>query len=1806
MQDSSIKTDIRPEEQGATYVPTTQTSEISDQFSAIDYLTVNHNDVLNLTNFSNTGTINNSFSISNIGNYVNNSLNFNITEIKSIDDKYTVEDQTDGAIIFDRDDYYTLAQAFEVPWDYAFFYGSYLFLSYDNSPALSLGNYELSLHLVSTGIDGNPNMTDIISNCTSNPFSDTNKYSGIGIEFFDFTDVRLAKGSYYIVANLSKFQTGNDADLHFQWAKNDHASDGVDDGKTLSRVMLFPGQWSAPASYDLALINYLYPVDSNNNSIIFSSPDQIDLKDNLASVSATTSPISTIGSHELTSNTSVQISFNNSYTFAKTYSGNEIKALFSASNSSYWSYSVLWDINWTTPYIDISPYSNLVRYQDLATPSDWHNTIFAFYYNDTNALSGSRETFGYRLPLGANNSAGIWHFNTSSPNYISSLLLFDDTILTERFFLGYWVANSTHSIGYVGSKIVAHVLVQGDGSGTPYNETTGSLNYTLFDVNGNIIPMKTSLPANLVYSDTSSYTLGSISQVSAGFYTPDIYFDPSVSGSDPSGFWTAAVFWQNGTEVGYYSLRIVVQAQTAFDAEWETIPGSSTYTTSDISRKGLDSIDIRSWYYNVSEPYLSGQRNAIPKGTVYYNFHNSTWSDAGTLVSTIPLYTLLYNLSSAVSVGVYSFDLLATGPFLENLTSSFSVTVFYELSLKIQNKSYQTNYTNNAVYKFAIHDKTAGNNLSTLPDNMNVLIQNSTNSYPLSTPVDYTFTYQSSTQLWLLDITTSTNNLDVGSYSVLVEIQVANYRANYTNEYVSDVFNLEVLAPKTAIQPILTPVSIYTYHTVTFTFNFVDTNHSVNLTGAVVDVWFNVSDVSAVVTPVGSSYQVEVTSNNPYIIGISVYINVTKPHYTNINDYLLGELNVVIIQTELVTVDVPSEMYDAYNTSVVIQFNDLDNLETISGAYLESIITNSTNFVNISIVELGGGQYNITFINYDVAVSWLDMNITLAKPGYYDGVIHITIKIIAVQTDSELLDSSSVSIYYDTGTSFNILYWDNISSVNITDPQVFFSGNLTITPNYSFLNNITTITILTMLDLGYYELIITLAKPGYEPQIITVYILVQERLTSVDSDYTDITSYADQTDQVLLNYTDEIDQVAIQAATVDIDFATDNSTLIVEDYFIINLAEVGSFYEITFDPIEANATGYAFLFNITFIKYGYETNFIIITVIINIHPTSIDPSSQNQDSVYTDEDGEFTVIYETVEDAFISGAKISYSLINGTSAEIEDVVLAQILDTYVVYVYINSSINPVQSFLIELTFYKYGFENQTWTITITVTFHPTTIDPSSQNQDTIYADEDGEFTVIYETEEGDFVVGAQLDYNIINGSTAEILSISYSQTTDSYVIFVYFNESLIAGKNFTIELIFFKHGFENQTWVIHISVYEKITYEISVEIVGNLRQLSTIKFKVTIDNFNIYLLFALSSDYIKFFSTPEGDFVVITYIFTFANGTTNEYSIQAELRQIQPGLYEALTSDILVPWRAKEVSYSASYIPTSQSVISSEMFNSLPTVIAAAKFMDLVTYLFSEYTPYMAATLAVIAAIFISLTIYFAVVRPKKQRRKAKKRSYLDKISKIVTSVLSMRKIIVVHNETGLPIYEWDLGGEISVDSSLVSGFLQAVSGMGGEISGGAAEAVRKIDYGQFVVTSASAEHITSYLFSTGDISADVEQGLSKFIEWFETKFKSTIGGAWDGKTDVFQENARAIVDTLSEELFIWTLHPLTVNVVKEKEVAKLDSLSQRIYKFIKDYNEVSISVALEFFNKNPMEEVLSKIFELVDNTFLLRKRLRK
>jgi hypothetical protein len=59
ISDSSIKNDVRPEEIGSAYVPINQSTETSNQLTAKDTLSVYDSGAINLTNFDDTGVINN-------------------------------------------------------------------------------------------------------------------------------------------------------------------------------------------------------------------------------------------------------------------------------------------------------------------------------------------------------------------------------------------------------------------------------------------------------------------------------------------------------------------------------------------------------------------------------------------------------------------------------------------------------------------------------------------------------------------------------------------------------------------------------------------------------------------------------------------------------------------------------------------------------------------------------------------------------------------------------------------------------------------------------------------------------------------------------------------------------------------------------------------------------------------------------------------------------------------------------------------------------------------------------------------------------------------------------------------------------------------------------------------------------------------------------------------------------------------------------------------------------------------------------------------------------------------------------------------------------------------------------------------------------------------------------------------------------------------------------------------------------------------------------------------------------------------
>jgi hypothetical protein len=1264
-----------------------------------------------------------------------------------------------------------------------------------------------------------------------------------------------------------------------------------------------------------------------------------------------------------------------------------------------------WDITWTSTEISTS-YTLISRNQTLDVGADWTDA-FNWFYNLTAPFSYDKIRHHYKIYLGTNTSAGDWSIETNSPNHLYSAIFSDETAEADRYFLGYWTTDEVDATGYNGSEINLAAVVQSNVSGL-VNDDTGTVTYSIYNSTGHIIPVKGAPPANIIYNDVTSYSIPGITYTTPGNWDSQIKFDPSIYETDQAGFWTAVVLWENGTQIGFYTQRIIVQTQTYVDYDWELTPGGD-FGTADVTRQFNDNVELRAWYYNISEPFLTGNGTLIPTVDISYS---KDWGGSGSFVGALSPYTATV-LIDAPAVGTYTITLVSTGAFLENHTTTFDVTVFYQLKVNPVSQYYATNYTNSGIFFMYLYDESATNNLGVMPDDLIVSISNASVGYNLSVGVDYTFVYQGAVEeTWKLDIDTTTYNLAVGSYDVFVAAQYTNYRANYTKEYASDSFVLDITAPKTEIQNIGGDLSIYSYHNATISFKYLDTNNSADILDAAISVTFSAENIIYYSYAIGNIYYINIQSNNASLSSFTVFLDISKDNYESIVSFSLRVMTVDPIATDLLEVYTPSTISIGYPFIVTVNFVDLDNNEniTIAGDEIYSIITNSTDYTVLLVEHWYDGLYNITIVNNDYNLDGIEITIEFGELGYLNSTIIIEIALVVVDTDADLLTTPNNTIYYDQNVTVEIRYWDINSQFNISSPDiVIYEGNFTLI--YNVTNIIVTPTgeyifiyINYINTTGTFELNITVIEFGYLPQMITIYITIEERLTvgETDEGETAVTlrsdADADNVDfDVYVSYTDDLNDSVIHDADIDIQFSSVNGTLSLDDYFD---------------------------------DYGFTTL------------------------------GLYYVIYFNPHDAAVVG----------------------------------------QTLVIVISLSKYGYVSQT--ITITLVFNPA------------------------------------------------------------------------------------------------------LNYDMDVEIIGEVQQLETIQFQITIDNATYASVSALSYMGVRYIPDIALGSVNITYTFIFANGTEITYSILVNLEAVGND-FIAITEDILIPWRVIGIKYSAEYIASNEAVILAKSSVEEEVVTVSASFMAILLYLFQAFTPYMAAALAAIAVLFISLTIFFAVIRPKRQKRKAKKRTYLDKISKILTSVISMRKVIVVHNETGLPIYEWDLGGEISVDSSLVSGFLQAVSGMGGEISGGEAGAVRKIDYGQFCVSSAGTDCITTYLFSTGDISVDVENGLASFVDWFEKKFHALVSTTWDGKTDEFLSNERSIIDTLSENLFVWTLHPLSVNTVKEKDVLKLDTFSQRLYKFIKDYNEVSISVALEFFSKNPMEETLSKIFEMVDATILLRKRLR-
>ena len=748
------------------YNPITNVSGAGSSFTARDRVTVNHEFSLNLTYDDGEDKFISDFNIDPLIGLSVEELKYGITEIRAKKDNYTIENLFDDYQIL-SDPVVSIAQGFEVSWSNATFYGALLNLDAIGG-ASHTGNNFVELFLVKENeTSGLPDISVHVSDELNGPYWRSNPLPAYGSTvFYDFEDVQLSKGFYYIILNLTNYEPTSSK--KFAW--RGHLESSGSGGDTY--YYYNTDTWSSLQDIDHTMTVQLLPSYENGSAIVFSDLNEITLEDNSLALNSFTDTISSVGSHHITSDTSIEIDFVNEYTF---YVENIASSNYQAFNSTYDSFSIEWNFTWNIGIVDYSPYTNLNRTQILYVPKDWDDTPEASY-NSTLISFYDKINDGYLLYLGNNTESGTISLNTTSPNYIQNLVLSDDFGPTSQFHLGYWTNDQLNAYGFEGDTIYSSVSIKN-------SEDTGIANFTLFDPEGNIIPTKLSLPANLTYIDTTSYSISEITSSGSGLFDSEITLDPSVYGSDSAGYWTFYVFWENNSEIGIFSKKISIQSSIIFNASWETLPYNDIWTNDDsqiILRMNGDSLKVKASYFSNSEPFFTEFGIPIENATIGYltswNLEDYLDEFPSQFSGEIPILT---------TAGLRFVTLLVNDTYSIQDMVTIPIQVFNQYSISPINQNIETNTSEEVPLEFRVINETDPMKGSFIPDSVTLKINNN--------PVSSEF-YSVSNNGEIIQVTVNLKEYGISSgfANITLDITKENFRASYIKDVISVSFSVNV------------------------------------------------------------------------------------------------------------------------------------------------------------------------------------------------------------------------------------------------------------------------------------------------------------------------------------------------------------------------------------------------------------------------------------------------------------------------------------------------------------------------------------------------------------------------------------------------------------------------------------------------------------------------------------------------------------------------------------------------------------------------------------------------------------------------------------------------------------------------------------------------------------------------------------------------------------------------------------------------------------------------------------------------------
>ncbi len=198
----------------------------------------------------------------------------------------------------------------------------------------------------------------------------------------------------------------------------------------------------------------------------------------------------------------------------------------------------------------------------------------------------------------------------------------------------------------------------------------------------------------------------------------------------------------------------------------------------------------------------------------------------------------------------------------------------------------------------------------------------------------------------------------------------------------------------------------------------------------------------------------------------------------------------------------------------------------------------------------------------------------------------------------------------------------------------------------------------------------------------------------------------------------------------------------------------------------------------------------------------------------------------------------------------------------------------------------------------------------------------------------------------------------------------------------------------------------------------------------------------------------------------------------------------------------------------------------------------------------------------------------------------------IYQTVFMIQKILIVNQESSLPVYEKDVEQTVPFESSMIAGILQAISSIGQEMIG-RPTGFKKLQFNGFVVTGSYFDGFSIYVFSETELIKEIDEGMQKLIRWFGKTFGSRKEN-WDGSMDIYNINKTIIESKISQHLFLWLLYPLKVSTNQQLNKVSLSVIGKAIFGCITKNVRCSCARLLDYFKQYDEEEILYEIFNLV------------